>query len=467
MTAHGDDLAWSMLDAAPDAALMVTESGDIAYVNDIAGRLFGYPPDDLLGRSVDDLLPTTQATVHRAHRARYCADPVARPMGAGLALSGRRSDGSHFPIEVTLSPLQLGGVVFVAAFVRDIGARVAVEDQLHRVLRTLDASDDGVFIFDATTLHFSYVNAGAVRLAGYAHDELLTMTPLHLEPSASKSEYRAIIEQLRSPDATSVTRRSTLCRQDGSEVAVERTHSLAPTGRDGTSWMITVVRDITGPLAAESDLRKSQGALRATEQFLAVAEDRERIARDLHDTVIQRLFGEGLNLQSALVGLDGPSVGRVQSTIDGLDETIKQLRLAIFSLSGDDSAPGGLRARLLAVVTDATAGLGFDPHVEFDGPVETMADVIADHLVPVLREALSNITKHAGADSVRISIRLADDVTLTVTDDGRGPAGAAATDGGRGLGNLAERAEELDGVFTMAPRPGGGTIVTWRVPATA
>ena len=174
---------------------------------------------------------------------------------------------------------------------------------------------------------------------------------------------------------------------------------------------------------------------------MAVAEDRERIARDLHDTVIQRLFGEGLNLQAALVGLDGASVDRVRSTIEGLDETIKQLRMAIFSLRATSRRPGGLRAPSVDVVTDATAALGFDPRVEFDGPIETMADVIAEHLVPVLREALSNIAKHAARHRVRIAIRAGRRCHVTVVDDGRARSmPMRRADGARQPGRAGRRA---------------------------
>ena len=217
-----------------------------------------------------------------------------------------------------------------------------------------------------------------------------------------------------------MVRRSTMLRKDGSEVAVEKTLHSATTGRDGSQSVITLARDITARLAAEAELRQNQDALRDAEQVLAVAEDRERIARDLHDTVIQRLFAEGLGLQAALGGVGDPqrTRARLESTIDGLDETIRELRTAVFSLQGSASAPGGLRGRLLQVVTDATDGLGFEPRLQFDGPIETIDDHIAEHLTPVLREALSNIAHHAHARDVRVAIRVDDDVTLTVADDG-------------------------------------------------
>jgi len=229
-------------------------------------------------------------------------------------------------------------------------------------------------------------------------------------------------------------------------------------------FAMAAVRDISARLAAEGELQASRDALRQAEQVVAVSSDRERIARDLHDTVIQRLFGEGLNLQAALSGLDDPdrTRDRLLATIDGLDETIKELRSAIFSLQGPSRAPGGLRGDILEVTSDASAGLGFEPRVQFDGPIETIDDQIAEHLVPVVREALANVAKHAGATHVRVALLVADRVTLTITDDGSGIPDEVI--GGRGVANLTARAGELGGQVTIENQPTGGVRLVWDVP---
>ena len=430
--------------------LIVAGSGEIVFVNDHAGELFGFELDDLLGRVVDDLLPEALRAVHRAHRTRFRAEPTVRAMGAGLELWARRSDGSEFPVEISLSPLRLDDDVFVVAAVRDVTERVAAEDQLHRVLRTLDATDDAVFIFDAATLRFSFVNEGAVRLVGYRRDELLTMTPLHLNPYTTESEYRRLVDALVADGASSLVRRSIMLAKDGSEVPVEKTFHSAPVGRDGRWSVITLARDITPAWPPKRSCATTSRRCARPNRCWPSAEDRERIARDLHDTVIQRLFAEGLSLQAAMAGVGDPqrTRARLESAIDGLDQTIKELRMAVFSLQGAASAPGGLRGRLLQVVTDATDGLGFEPRLQFDGPIETIDVHIADHLIPVLREALSNIAHHAQAGHVRVAVSVAGDVTLTVSDDGH----RRARRGVRrpGLTNMAERARALGGDFTIS-----------------
>ena len=411
---HGDDFAWSLLDAAPDATLIVSGTGEIVFANDHAGLVFGVPPQDLLGRPVEDLLPEHLRAVHRAHRTRYRAAPTVRTMGVGLELRARRLDGTECPVEISLSPVHIGDEVFAMAAVRDITERVEAEEQLHRVVRTLDSTDDAVFIFDVDSLRYSFVNEGAVRMVGYSRDELLAMTPLHLNPYTTEAEYRRLLEELATEDAAALVRQADLLCKDGSEVPVEKTLRSAPAGRDGVRWIIVLARDIRGRLAAEAELRASHDALQEAQQVMAVAEDRERIARDLHDTVVQRLFGEGLNLQAALGSLhdEDRTRRRLEQAIDGLDQTIQDLRTAVFSLQRTAEAPGGLRGRLLEVITEATSGLGFEPRLQFDGAIETTPAAIAKELLPVLREALSNVAKHAHARNVRVTVAVGEDVLL-------------------------------------------------------
>jgi signal transduction histidine kinase len=229
--------------------------------------------------------------------------------------------------------------------------------------------------------------------------------------------------------------------------------------------VIALARDITRRLAAEAELRASEEALHAAQQKAAVIEDRERIARDLHDTVIQRLFAEGLHLQAVAARADEETSKRLQSSIEGLDETIRQLRSSIFTLQTNPAGPGGLWGELLDVITECREGLGTDPRLQLDGPIETIDEPIRPHLAPVLREALTNAARHSAASDVRISITASDTITVRVDDDGVGVPDEVF--GGNGLRNLASRAEELGGSLSVTARPQGGTTFLWQVPATA
>jgi signal transduction histidine kinase len=219
-------------------------------------------------------------------------------------------------------------------------------------------------------------------------------------------------------------------------------------------------------MARAAGIAIDNARLHARVSQLAVVEDRDRIARDLHDTVIQRLFATGLTLQ-AMVRLASPQVAtRLQAAIDDLDDTIRQIRTTIFALQGPPTG-GGLRDGLVDLISEMTPVLGFAPSMTFAGAIDAQVDSeTGEQLMATLREALSNVARHAAATNVQVSV-LVDHggLTLRVTDNGRGiPAATDRPHGGRGLANMQRRAEALGGSFAAVPGPGGGTILTWRTP---
>jgi signal transduction histidine kinase len=202
---------------------------------------------------------------------------------------------------------------------------------------------------------------------------------------------------------------------------------------------------------------------------VAVFDDRDRIAKDLHDAVIQRLFAIGLSLQGITRSVTTTSISeRLNRAIADIDETIRQIRSSIFELS-TEGAPSGARSRVLELVHELDAALGFETHVTFVGPVDTtVPETLLEHVLAVLREALTNVSRHAEAGAARVTLRVQDRVcTLVVSDNGRGMAAAAparaATEGGLGLANLRRRAEKLGGEMEVTSSP-EGTTLEWRVP---
>jgi signal transduction histidine kinase len=200
---------------------------------------------------------------------------------------------------------------------------------------------------------------------------------------------------------------------------------------------------------------------------LALADDRARIGRDLHDTVIQRLFATGLALQGAQVlCLADPNEAarRIEAAVDDLDLTVKHIRSVIFGLDASRRGETGIRDRVLALCQEAAGPLGFGPRVAFDGPVDTLVpEHVESDLLATLREALANAARHAQARTVDVRVRAStEEIELTVRDDGTG--GAAARRGGRGLRNMHTRAERLGGSCAIEDGPDGGTHLTWRVP---
>ncbi|MEU8264521.1 GAF domain-containing sensor histidine kinase [Micromonospora sp. NPDC048999] len=197
-------------------------------------------------------------------------------------------------------------------------------------------------------------------------------------------------------------------------------------------------------------------------ELLAVLEDRERIARDLHDVVIQRLFATGLQLQSAAPMNARPEVTkRINAAVDDLDATIRDIRRTIFELRTPMSA--ALRTEIREAIEVAAESLGYRPHLDLIGPIDSaVPDELRPELTAVLREALSNAVRHAQADRVSVTVLVdAGWVTVTVTDDGVGCDPEAARSG---LVNLRERAERLDGDFALSRVRPHGTEVRWSVP---
>jgi signal transduction histidine kinase len=219
-------------------------------------------------------------------------------------------------------------------------------------------------------------------------------------------------------------------------------------------------------LAAAASIAIEHAQLRVVAAAVALVDERERIARDLHDDVIQRLFATGLTLQStAAMADDGAVVERINRAVDDLDATIRQVRAAIFHLRQPVGDRPSLRGEILRICSDATHAIGFEPSCRIVGPIDSsVPSDVAEHLLLTLREALSNVARHAAAMHVDVAVTAREGwVTVQVDDDG---VGIRAVRPGSGLANMAERAELGGGTFAVERRESGGTTLVWSVPLT-
>ncbi|GHD78957.1 histidine kinase [Streptomyces mirabilis] len=248
---------------------------------------------------------------------------------------------------------------------------------------------------------------------------------------------------------------------------------VTPRERGGRPFTETE-RTLAAHFASQAALALMMAEAQRDRERLAVYEDRDRIARDLHDLVIQRLFATGMMLESAQRNSTVPEVREgVEKAVDELDVTIQEIRTAVFALQqGPAEVPSGLRTRVLREINMAAVPLGFKPTHRFVGPVDTaVGELTGKNLIAALREALSNAFRHAGASRIDVvvdaTVVLPDGrqgVRLTVEDNGVG-----IPEGGRrsGLRNLGRRAESLGGDSWYGPgsgADGGGTTVVWQAP---
>jgi len=249
---------------------------------------------------------------------------------------------------------------------------------------------------------------------------------------------------------------------------------LAGDARHGVLWVGNLIggRHFRDAHQAMLEAFADQAALglelarqRRETEHLSLFRDRDRIARDLHDTVIQRLFATGMQLESSMRYMTSPEASeRVQCAVSDLDKTIKEIRSTIYALQrADRSRSSSLRARIVELIEELAPAVGFRPTLRLEGLVDTrVSKEVADNLLPVLREALSNVARHAKATRADVSIVVGEEwVDLTVIDDGVG----IPEDGRRsGLANLGARARSLGGTFVAHSVAEGGAELVWRVP---
>ncbi|TFE34899.1 GAF domain-containing protein [Frankia sp. B2] len=225
--------------------------------------------------------------------------------------------------------------------------------------------------------------------------------------------------------------------------------------------------EMAAAFAGQAALTLELARVHRDRERLAVFEERDRIARDLHDVVIQRLFATGLHLQSLARAVDSRAAERLDAAAGELDQTISDIRQTIFSLTSNAAEETDLRAEIQAVIAQAERALGITPTVRLDGPIDRgVPAAIRPHMLAALREALSNIARHARASRIHVLLRVTDaDLLVEVRDDGRGPGKASRSSG---LANLRHRALDLGGRMEFGPGAGGiGTTMTWQVPVIA
>ena len=221
--------------------------------------------------------------------------------------------------------------------------------------------------------------------------------------------------------------------------------------------------DLVRDFARHAAIAVTLASSRARERELLVLADRERIAHDLHDHVIQRLFAAGLDVQGTIARSKSPEVNdRLARTVDELQSTIETIRSTIFKLESPVAKNADLRVRLQALISELAGDSGIATSVRVAGPLGGVAAAVCEHAEAVASEAISNALRHAHAAHINVTVTVDDEFTVEIADDGDG----IPEDNVRhsGLANMRRRAEHLGGTCTIVTAPGSGTTVRWTVP---
>lgn len=317
--------------------------------------------------------------------------------------------------------------------------------------RVIEGSPDGVLVVTAEG-RIVLANRRFADMVGLPASDVVGTEVERFVPEAVRHDHAALRAGFHGSRPMGAGMSLSLLTAQKTLVPVEI--ALAELQLDGNSMVVATVRDVT-------ERREAEAEMRGAAELLMIADERERIARDLHDTVLQRLFGLGLELQAhAMRTGEQPQIERA---VDEIDRIIREIRTAVFTLGGSHGERS-LASALGVVINQSARLLGFSPRLRLSGPVSaaTSAEVQSE-VVATLREALSNVARHAEATEAHVEISVGDVLEMRVIDNGRGFDGATSS-GGMGLRTMADRARGLGGTCSIDAAPGQGTTVVWSVP---
>ncbi len=481
-----------LVEGLPDGLTVVDGEGRIVYVNGLMETLSGYTRAELIGQLIELLVPDALRELHLQHRASYLANPRARPMGANVEISLRRKDGRVFPVDIALSPLQRSSGMLVLATVRDATERRRAQSRMQAVIEVTRSIMEGES--DAALqqiAHHARVLAGAaqatVSVPEPGGETLLIRAAdgdraAELQHASLPAAGSLAGEALRTGVPINVADATHDSRAHEATIAAGRFGPVfsMPLRVGGRSFGVLTVANEAGaePFSGENlkvvELFGNQAAvaleyarLRQDLQRLAVLEDRERIARELHDGVIQALFAVGMTLQATEAKADDADTvrSRLAAAVESIDAAIRDLRNYIFGLRPGLLADRQLDQALRELATEFQERSGIVTVVDIDPRVAAHFVNSSTPLVQIAREALSNVARHAKADTCRLSFVQQDEhAVLEVDDDGQGVPTGAFRSTGQGLRNMEERAAAMGAQFSFESSPQQGTTVRVALP---
>jgi two-component system, chemotaxis family, CheB/CheR fusion protein len=457
----------TMPDAASQAILSVASDGKIVMANRMAETMFGYSREELLEMPLEALVPERLRQVHAAHMAGYFAAPKFRPMGHGPALTGRRKDGSEFPIAIGLSHTHTKAGMLAVAFVTDLTgprqAEAALRDSEERFSLFMSHLPAAAFMKDAEG-RYVYVNPGFGKLA--------SLPPARCVGASDSDFWPGSAEGLRALDQRVIRTGRAATSEDartaeGKHRYFQTVRFPIPNPIGQTPLVAGIAVEITERKVAEQERQSLLARLASAQE-----EERWRISRELHDDLTQRLGGLAMDLGS-LVGERSASSTLLKNRLRSLQQRVVRAaevsRHIAHKLHPSELDDLGLVAALRSYSEDFARRESIEIGFASRNVPKELKREIASCLYQVTQESLANISKHAGAKSASVHLDgTADRIRIRVKDAGIGfRSELPASKLGLGLLSMKERVELLHGTFGVLSRPGHGTEITVEIPLEA
>jgi len=450
-----------IINSATDGIITVDQAQRIIIFNPAAEVMFGYRAADLMGQSLDKLIPQRFHRAHTGHVRTFGATGVtSRRMGALGTIFGLHADGTEFPIEASISQVEAGGQKLFTVILRDITARKLGEEARNRLAAIVESSEDAI-ISESLDGKIVTWNAGAEFIFGYRAAEMTGRSVSDLAPPELISEETRIHEAISRGERTSQLETVRICK-NGARINISLT--------------VSPVKDVDGKTVAASRIARDITERKRLEAAVAAAaeEERGRIARDLHDGLAQQLGG-ALFLSDLLQrdlkardALEGPRAGQVHGLVV---EALQQARELARGLYPVPPEPEGLMTALQNLADRVTRDRQITCTFDTNAVVLLPDQTIATHLYRIAQEAVNNALKHGEARQIEVHLHLATDtLQLRVRDFGKGlPQDLPAH--GLGMQTMRHRARLIAAQLTLQNAPDGGVQMecslkrTWVTPS--